>query len=76
MSTLTTLLAHEKDQPPKLVRFVPRLIGGERERRMVTMVPELRDWLRAPVKDKTLTDTKARARAHFGEFVKGELLPV
>jgi hypothetical protein len=72
MSTLTKLLAHEADQPPKLVRFRPRLIGSEKEQRKVSMTTDLHEWLMKPVKSKTLLEIKARARAHFGQFVKGE----
>jgi hypothetical protein len=71
MSTLPRLLQYEDEQPPKLVRFVPRLIGREREQRMITMLPDLHDWLTKPAKQAALQRTKAEARAHFGEFVKG-----
>lgn len=72
MSTLVKLWKHETDKPPKLVRFVPRLIGGEKQRRMLTMTPDIDEWLKAPVRSAALIDIKARARAHFGQFVKGE----
>jgi hypothetical protein len=72
MSTVTTLLAYEASNPPKLVRFRPRFRGLESERRMLTMPPELRNWLDKPVKSEALLKVKAQARTHFGEFVKGE----
>src|SRR5258706_5291604 len=71
MSTLTKLLAYEADQPPKLVRFLPRLVGGEKQRRMMTMTPDLHEWLHKPVKTEALIQIKASARAHCGQFVKG-----
>jgi hypothetical protein len=72
MSTLTMLPAYETDQPPKLVRFLPRVRGGEKQRRMLTMTPDLHDWIRKPVKGAALSHIKASARVHFGQFVKGE----
>lgn len=74
MSTITTLLAHEAAQPPKLIRFVPRLRGLEKQRRMLTMVPDLYDWVTKPVKGEALAHIKSNARVHFGQFVKGELI--
>jgi hypothetical protein len=38
---------------------------------MMTVVPDLFDWLHAPVKGEALNKVKAQARAHFGQFVKG-----
>jgi hypothetical protein len=56
--------------PPRLMRFKPRLAGYEREIRHVSMVPEVHSWLLSPVKDTTLQALKAGARTHFAEFVK------
>jgi hypothetical protein len=72
MSTVTTLLAHEGADPPRLRRFLPRFRGREGERRMITVVPELFEWLHAPVKGISSNRVKAQARTHFGQFVKGE----
>src|ERR1700733_5808122 len=70
MSTLIKLMAYEAEQPPRLIRFLPRLIGVERERRKITMTPDLHEWLHKPA--RSLTEIKAAARAHFGQLVKGE----
>jgi hypothetical protein len=72
MSTVTTLLAYEAAQPPMLVRFVPRLRGKETERRKLTVMPDLYRWMSEPVKGANLSSTKANARVHLGQFVKGE----
>jgi hypothetical protein len=72
MSTITTLIAHETAQPPTLHRFLPTLRGGERERRKLTMVPEMHGWIMNPAKTEALIRIKAQAKAHFGEFVRGE----
>jgi hypothetical protein len=36
------------------------------------MIPEIHRWIMSAVKGEALTKIKAQARAHFGEFVKGE----
>lgn len=72
MSTLTTLLAYEVEVPSKLRRFLPRFVGQEKERRMLTLVPDLYEWVTRPVVSKALNQVKAQARVHFGQFVKGE----
>ena len=41
---------------------------------MLTVVPEIFDWLVRPVKGDALNKVKAQARMHFGQFIKG--LPV
>jgi hypothetical protein len=74
MSTVITLLKYEGATPPRLRRFVPRFRGRESERRKMTVVPELFDWLGRRVKSAALNRVKAQAREHFGQFVKG--LPV
>jgi len=71
MSTLLTLLEHERATPPRLRRFHPRFQGKEGERRMMTVVPDLFDWLHTPVTGESLNRVKAQARTHFGQFVKG-----
>ena len=69
MSTIPTLIQHETAS--RLMRFTPRLVGRERERRKVTMVPEVHAWIFKPVVGEALAKVKAQSRAHFGEFVKG-----
>jgi hypothetical protein len=71
MSTVLTLLDHEKASPQRLRRFLPRFRGHEGERRKMTLVPDIHDWLTKPVASQALIKVKAQARAHFGEFVKG-----
>jgi hypothetical protein len=66
------MLDHESATPPRLRRFAPTFRGGERERRMMTAVPELSDWLHGPVTSGATAKAKAAARTHFGQFVKGE----
>ena len=72
LSTVTTLLAHEAASPPLLRRFMPLFRGGELERRKVTMVPDVLDWLEAPVRSDAIAKAKAAARAHIAQFIKGE----
>jgi len=72
MSTIPTLLAYEAESPPKLRRFVPRLVGHERDHRKMTLVPDLYEWIMRPVVGRALNQVKAQARVHFGQFVKGE----
>ena len=69
MSTIPTLIQHETAS--RLMRFTPRLVGRERERRKVTMVPEVHAGIFKPVVGEALWKVKAQSRAHFGEFVKG-----
>ena len=71
MSTIITLVAHEGTNPPRLRRFVPRLLGHEKERRKMTLTPELYDWLMAPAASEQLNRVKAQIRTHLGQFVKG-----
>jgi hypothetical protein len=71
MSTVPTLLAYEQDAAPKLVRFLPRFVGREREHRMLTLVPELHAWVTSPALGRALNQVKAQTRTHFGQFVKG-----
>jgi len=71
MSTVRIVLAHEGASPPTLHRFCPRFRGREGERRKMTVVPELFNWLHAPVKDTGLNKMKAQSRTHLGEFVLG-----
>jgi hypothetical protein len=70
MSTIPTLLAHEGANPPRLARFVPALVGQEREIRHMSMVVNIHAWLHQPAKTQRIRDLKAGARVHFGEFVK------
>jgi hypothetical protein len=70
MSTITKLLSYEADRT--LVRFSPRLVGGEKQRRILTMVSDLHEWLHKPVKTDALLEIKAAARQHLAQFVKGE----
>lgn len=72
MSTVTMLIAHEAATPPLAVRVRPRFVGYEAERRKLSMVPDLHAWITKPAKSEALTKVKAQARAHFGEFVKGQ----
>jgi hypothetical protein len=72
MSTVLSLEEHERATPPRLRRFHPQFKGNEGERRKMTLVPDLFDWLDAQVKGESLNRVKAQARTHFGQFVKGE----
>jgi hypothetical protein len=68
MSTVLILVEHEK--AGRLRRFQPSLRGDEAEVRHLTLVPYIDDWLTAPAG----TVMKAKIKAHFGEFARGELI--
>src|SRR5262249_47435043 len=70
MSTIAILEAHERADPPKLVRFLPTFVGREREIRHVVMVASIHAWLHSGAKTARIRELKAGARVHFGEFVK------
>src|SRR5882724_872241 len=72
MSTDHIILALEGLQPPRLVRFLPLLRGSERERRMLSVAPEVYQWLSAPAEGDETIQLKAKVKVRFGEFVKGE----
>jgi len=70
MSTITILDRREKAKPPGLVRFLPRFVGGERELRRISMLPEIHAWLFRPAGNDPLRQVKAAAIAHFAQFVR------
>jgi hypothetical protein len=72
MSTDHILEALEVCVPPKLVRFMPVFHGSERERRRLSLTPDIHDWLIRPVSSEFVTQLKAATKVHFGQFVKGE----
>jgi hypothetical protein len=53
----------------QLFRFVPRLRGGEQERRCLLLSPRIYQWINANGRNAEL---RAAVRAHLGRFVKGE----
>ena len=71
MSTMRILSEHEAANPAKLVRFCPAFVGGERERRPISMAPQIHAWLHSTAKTDRIRNVKAAARTHFAEFVKG-----
>jgi hypothetical protein len=72
MSTDHILQALEVCEPAKLVRFLPVFHGSERERRRLSMIPDIYNWLSQPVTGDRLAQLKAATKIHFGQFVKGE----
>jgi hypothetical protein len=72
MSTDYILEALELCEPPKLVRFLPMLHGSERERRSLSLAPDIYIWLMQPANADGLIKLKAATKIHFGQFVKGE----
>ena len=54
----------------KLKRFVPRLVGGERERRKLSLAPDIFEWVHTPAITDKVTQSKAKIRIHLGQFVK------
>jgi hypothetical protein len=62
----------EASDPPRLVRFQPEFRGSERERRMVSLSPDIHEWLMRSVQTDVHIRLKAAVKIHFGQFVKGE----
>jgi hypothetical protein len=58
--------------PPRLVRLRPEFHGSERERRMLSLSPDICEWLTRPVQADVNIRLKAAVKIHFGQFVKGE----
>jgi hypothetical protein len=72
MSTIVILTRHEAAGPPPLVRFLPRFVGQESERRCISMISDIHGWIHKPAKTRRIQELKAAVRAHFGVFVKEE----
>lgn len=72
MSTDYILEALEVCKPAKLVRYLPVFHGSERERRSLSMVPDIHDWLTRSASGDGLVRLKAAIKIHFAQFVKGE----
>jgi hypothetical protein len=66
------VIQHENATPARLRRFVPKLHGGERERRKVTMHPDVFSWVHESGRSEAMIKAKSASRTHFAQFVKGE----
>lgn len=81
MSTVTTILAHEGADPPRLVRFVPRLVGHEKQHRIMTLVSVDHRARKHPGPEQgqgpstrtfwTIREGHAGRRLHFHETNRG-----
>jgi len=63
-------LEHEVPDGP-LVRFHPPLVGGEKERRQLTIARPLARPIHERARKSVGQQIRSIARTHFGQFVKG-----
>jgi hypothetical protein len=72
MSTVPIIIQHERTG--RLCRFSPPLRGRERRVRMLSIDPAIHSWVLDSTAQPPTSRVKGAIRAHFGEFVRGELI--
>lgn len=72
MSTALRLVELEADPPRALIRYQPKLRGGQDYLRQLSIETKMYEWLQKPTHDQETLQFKEGVLAHLRQFVLGE----